>query len=231
MRGFSGFPPKGRLTKIPGQFFTELLPQIDNLAELKVTLYAFWRLQQQEGQLAFLRKREALADAEFMSGLGAREDQQEAALNEGLERASARGTLLYVQVKHAGQMEDLYFINTPKGRAAVEGIEQGKWFPTIEDVAPSHVLVDRPNIFRIYEQNIGPLTPLIADMLTELENDYGLVWVEEAITIAVKRNVRNLPYVEAILKRWQQEGRTGERRPVQDEKRFTSENSWDEIES
>ena len=41
MKGFPGFPDgKQRLTAVPSLFFSDLLPIIDNLAELKVTLYA-----------------------------------------------------------------------------------------------------------------------------------------------------------------------------------------------
>ena len=40
MQGFSGFPAgKQPVVRIPNTFFTELLPAIDDLAELKVTLY------------------------------------------------------------------------------------------------------------------------------------------------------------------------------------------------
>ena len=31
MQGFSGFGQKGRMIKVPGQFFIDLLPQIDRL--------------------------------------------------------------------------------------------------------------------------------------------------------------------------------------------------------
>ena len=50
MKGFPGFPSgKLRLTQVPNLFFSDLLPSIDNLAEMKVTLYAFWALAQKEG--------------------------------------------------------------------------------------------------------------------------------------------------------------------------------------
>jgi DnaD/phage-associated family protein len=230
MRGFNGFPQKSRLIKVPGLFFQDLLPDIDSLPELKVTLYCFWRLQQKEGQITFLHKREIQADENFLSGLAAREDQREAALDEGLELAVARGTLLHVHVGENGRSDDLYFINTPKGRAAVEGIEAGTWLPDLEMGVPLHAVVERPNIFRLYEQNIGPLTPLIADHLTEIESQYPQAWIEEAIRIAVKNNVRKLNYVERILERWHAEGR-GEQQVAGDENRFTRTSDWDEIES
>ncbi len=70
MVGFKGFPPgKTRTTSIPNLFFSDLLPGIDHLAELKLTLYCFWVLQQQEGEARYLSRREILQDKLFLSGL------------------------------------------------------------------------------------------------------------------------------------------------------------------
>ena len=69
MKGFSGFPPgKQRLTPIPNLFFSELLPAIDNLAEMKITLYAFWALTQQEGKVRYLRLTDFLSDRTLVNG-------------------------------------------------------------------------------------------------------------------------------------------------------------------
>jgi DNA replication protein len=230
MQRFEGFPIKGRMIKVPGQFFGELLPLIDSLPELKVTLYCFWQLQQKEGQVRFLRKYDLLADEMFMSGMAARESDRRAALEEGLERAVIRGTLLHVQLHGDKADDDLYFVNTARGRAAVEGIEKGEWLPGPEPVVPPKLTVERPNLFTIYEQNIGPLTPHIADSLRDLEQNYPEEWVVEAIGIAVEQNKRSLAYCEAILRRWQTEGRgEGERQP-DDPRRFISGKYGDEIE-
>jgi DnaD/phage-associated family protein len=212
MKGFRGFPAKGTLIKIPGLFFDELLPQIDNLAELKVTLYCFLRMQQKEGHVAILRRREIASDVAFLSGLGPRADQHLLALDEGLERAVVRGTLLHVHVEEDGRTDDLYFLNTPRGRSAVEQIEQGTWFPDAKDGVTLHATVERPNLYTLYEQNVGPLTPLIAEHLRDFEETYPEDWIREAIEIAVVNNVHRLSYIEAILKRWRAEGR-----PVSDD--------------
>jgi DNA replication protein len=63
------------------------------------------------------------------------------------------------------------------------------------------------NIFRLYEENIGPLTPMLAEALREAEREYPPAWLEDAIRIAVKNNKRNWNYIQAILRRWQREGR------------------------
>ena len=67
--------------------------------------------------------------------------------------------------------------------------------------------VERPNIFALYEQNIGLLTPLIADQLRDMEKSYPPDWIDEAFTIAVAGNKRALRYIQAILKRWETDGK------------------------
>lgn len=208
MKGFPGFPEgKLRLTPVPNLFFSELLPNIDTVAELKVTLYAFWALTQKEGQVRYLRLADFLNDREFMKGMWPTPTLGAEALMDGLERAVARGTFLHVNVESADGKMELYFLNSEKGRAAVDGITRGEWRPGAAGDESVSLLVERPNVFVLYEQNIGPLTPLIADELRDAEQTYPLRWIEEAIEIAVQSNVRKWRYVMAILERWRQEGK------------------------
>ena len=117
------------------------------------------------------------------------------------------GTLLHVSVQGTAGEEDLYFMNTPKGRAAVDALTRGEWRPTGDPETPVDLLVERPNIFNLYEQNIGPLTPMIAEELRDAEENYPTSWIEEAIHLAVTNNARSWRYVLAILERWQAEGK------------------------
>lgn len=208
MKGFPGFPDgKLKSTPIPSLFFSDLLPIIDNMPELKVTLYAFWALTHKEGQVRYLRLTDFLSDTQLLKGLGANPTEAAQVLMDGLERAVARGTLLHVTVGSAQGDIDLYFVNTEKGRAAVEGITQGEWRPNVDQSEPITVLVERPNVFVLYEQNIGALTPIIADELRDAEQTFPPRWIEEAIELAVKNNVRKWRYVLSILERWKQEGK------------------------
>ena len=65
---------------------------------------------------------------------------------------------------------------------------------------------ERPNIFQLYEENVGMLTPLVADELRAAEEEYPAGWVEAAIREAAAGNVRSWRYIEAILERWKREG-------------------------
>ncbi len=207
-RGFAGFPEgRVRLTPVPDPFFTELLPQIDHLGELKVTLYAFWALARQRGSRRFLRQEDLTADRRLLVSLAAPGLSPQEALQEALERAVARGTLLRVVRQEADGDAAYYFLNSPRGRAAARGLAEGAWRP---EEAPDPALSlerARPNIFVLYEQNIGPLTPLIAEALQEAEDTYPASWIEEAFRIAVENNVRKWSYIQAILEDWHAKGK------------------------
>jgi DnaD/phage-associated family protein len=152
-----------------------------------------------------------------MSGLTDRSEERESVLRDAFERAAARGTLLHVIVQLQGQREDLYFMNSPRGRAAVKAIDRGDWWPG-DIKRPIELIVERPNVFVLYEQNIGPLTPMIGDQLRDAEKEYPEGWVADAIQIAVEQNKRSWRYIVSILERWLAEGKQNRdfsRRPAQ----------------
>lgn len=217
MKKFRGFPEgKVHLTPIPATFFRELLPEIDHLGEFKICLYLFWRLDRMEGSIRYLRREDFAADERLMQGLGEDLEQAQAGLDEALGRAVTDGVLLRASLATEQKQENYYFLNSPRGRAAVQALERGEWRPgTAEPSGMAELAAERPNIFRLYEENFGPLTPMIAEALGEAEDSYPAQWIEEAMRIAVEKNVRNWRYVAAILERWHSEGRD-ERKDRQD---------------
>jgi DnaD/phage-associated family protein len=208
MMSFTGFPEGSvRFTHIPNHFFQQLLPEINHLAELKTTLYAFWRLDTMEGEFRYLQRDNFRQDADFMQGLADEPQEAEAALDDALERCLERGTFLKATLDIESRMVDYYFLNTPKGRAAIEAIAKGEWRHSGDLSSPIELAAERPNIYSLYEENIGPLTPMIAEKLQDAEDNYPEEWIEQAVRIAVENNVRRWSYVDAILKRWQEGGR------------------------
>ena len=213
-KGFIGFPDaKMKPVIVPDFFFTDLLPLIDDLAELKLTLHCFWLLNEQEGQLKYLRGADLRGDDTLLRSLTLDNDLRTPAqaLVDALERATARGTLLKLEIETGETdktVEEWYFINTVKGRQTLALVRQGK-LEELRQVLPAEarLKVERPNVFALYEQNIGLLTPLIADQLRDLEKSYPPEWIDEAFTIAVAGNKRALRYIQAILKRWETEGK------------------------
>jgi DNA replication protein len=215
MKVFEGFQDgKTRSIPLPAAFFSELLTQIDTLGELKLALYVFWRLEQMEGSFRYFRESDFTQDIQFYKSLEVSEQPASVMLDEALQRGVQRGWLLQARVT-LKEEETLYFLNTPRGKAAVQAIQRGDWRPTGDHETPITLTAEPPNIYRLYEEHIGPLTPMLADTLRQAEQEYSPQWIEEAIRIAVENNVRNWRYVAAILKRWKDEGKD-ERKDRQD---------------
>jgi DnaD/phage-associated family protein len=208
MSTFAGFPGgKLRHTPLPDLVFSELLPQMDNLAECKVTLHALWLLYHKTGTLRYVTLHELLNDATLLRSLRGLALSPEQALHEGLQRAVARGTLLHVASTEA-QAEHFYFANTAQGRRSVESVQLGEaQLATVVAATQPAIVVQRPNIFVLYEQNIGLLQPIIAEELQAAEETFPPEWIEEAFRIAVEQNVRNWKYVRRVLERWEAEGK------------------------
>ena len=199
MNKFKGFTDSETFTQLPDTFFHRVLKEIEDASELKVTLYFLWRVEHMEGPFRALNKMDFSVKE---LGLPAEE------ITHGLEKAVKRGSLLKVQ-----EETTVYFLlNSPRGRAGLQAIESGQWNPKTGVTAPP---MERPNIFRLYEENIGPLTPMIADALKDAEELYSAEWVADTIELAVKHNKRSWKYCEAILKRWKDEGR-GEKQDRRD---------------
>jgi len=58
-----------------------------------------------------------------------------------------------------------------------------------------------------YERDFGMLTPRLRDVLVDDLDQYGLQMCFDAMTEALKNNVRKWAYVQGILKRWYTDGR------------------------
>jgi DnaD/phage-associated family protein len=210
LKGFGGFTAgKTHLTPIPNEFFAEVLPLVDDLAEIKVILYTFWRLAQGVGDVRYVRLDDALADLIFLAGMGATPAEQEAATRRAFTRAAQRGVLIEIEVKRAANVEKWYFLNSPKGREAVQRLRKGDFRGLMHDIDDVVVGLEkeRPNIFLLYEQNIGMVTPMLAERLRHLERDYPEEWIYDAFSLAIERNARNLAYIQRILNNWAQHGK------------------------
>lgn len=77
-------------------------------------------------------------------------------------------------------------------------------------------LLQRPNIYSIYESEIGMLTPFIADSLDEIEKHYPDGWFVLAVKEAKSSTTRvSLKYIQKILDRWKKEGLPNKYKPEQ----------------
>lgn len=221
MPAFPGFPPgKNPYVPLPESFFTTLAPEIEDVGELKLTIHLFWLLYRKAGTPRCASDRELLADPLLRRALRRQGDPRpvDERLRAALELALTRGTLLRVRVRVDEELVTWYFFNTQRSRQAVARLLRGDESPELllelegpgaggEGDYDLHIEVERPNIFALYEQNVGLLPPLLAEELREAGERYPVEWIEEAFRLAVQQNKRRWAYIRAILKRWESDGK------------------------
>lgn len=227
MQGFAGFPA-GKLstTPVPSQFFSELLPLVDNLAELKVILHLFWLIGKKQGVLRYARLDELLADKRLLEGLATATLGGADVLRDALERACARGALLRTTVRRGTDdetVEEWYMINSAHGREVLEKLRSGELDLQADVSEDLQLQTERPPIFVLYEQNIGILTPMIAEELRDAEKHYPVEWITDAFREAVALNKRSWRYVLRILERWRVEGKDSGKDKTRSEPNYVPE--------
>ena len=205
---YEGFPRKVRYVPVPAPLLDSLLEEIDDLAELKCTLRAIAMLHVKKGHPRFVTLGELQADRTLARSLAQGEDSAAQRIEQGMAKAVRRGTIAVASVEENGLRQQLFTINTEANRGALEKVAQGVTSVGALPVSEPWVEpADTPNIFALYEQNVGMLSPMIADELREAEELYPAEWIAEAIGEAVELNKRSWRYISRILERWEHEGR------------------------
>ena len=210
MSQFSGFPARMEFTPIPNYFLNVLLPQISDSRELKTSLYMLAVLYRKKGYPRFVTCRELMSNDGLMKSLQAEGEEPEKALRQALQMASQRGTFIHIALDRDGSTEDIYLLNTEADRKTAAKIESGQLkISGLIATEKTYIATEEPpDIFTLYEQNIGMLTPIIADELKEAEKLYPKSWLRDAVKEAVALNKRNIRYIMRILERWSTEGKT-----------------------
>ena len=185
---FPGFGAAVKRLPVPAPLLSSLLAEIADCAELKCTLRFLWHEAQQSGAPKRVALGSLRTDGVLLEALGSEDE-----IERGVGLAVERGTL----IEAGGWL----LLRTAQNERAAEQVGPA---PAQAVAARS---TERPNIFQLYEENIGMLTPIVADELRAAEEEYPSGWVEAAIRETAGGNVRSWRYIEAILERWKREGR------------------------
>jgi DNA replication protein len=208
MKAFSGFPPGMIFTPVPNLFLNRLMPEMADINELKIVLYAFQVLYVKKGYPRFVTEAELLASPGLTASLKPAGDA-EPALRAVLDSAEKRGIFIKLTMDGEGGQENIYFLNTEKERQVIEKIKRGELTlpgrkaPATTPGAPPEL----PNIYALFEDNIAMLGPVVVEQLKDAEKLYPQSWIADAIKEAAALNKRSIRYIIRILERWSAEGR------------------------
>ena len=210
MKQFNGFPAKMEFTSIPNLFFSAVMPQIKDMVELKATLHVMALLYRKRGYPRFVSFRELLGNASLMSSLSGTPESGEDLLRKSLKMAVERGTVIHLVLDRDGASEDVYLLNNEANRQVIAKVQSGEIeLGGLKAIVPVYVEAEeQPDIFALYEENIGMLTPMIADELRDAEKQYPQAWIRDAIKEAVSQGKRKWSYISVILQRWSAEGKS-----------------------
>ena len=214
---FNGFPRDTLHTPTPDPLLGSLLEEIHDLAELKATLRGLWLLHRKRQGTRAVALDEFLADPTLLRGIRPGPESADPAdksadpadeIRRALRQAVRRGVFL----AHQTAPGQVYFaLNNDAGRRAIAQLKHAAAPPdqpgplTPQEAPPR----ERLNIFALYEDTIGLLTPILTERLQEAEQRYPPGWIREAFEIAALENKRSWGYIDAILKRWGSEGKSG----------------------
>jgi DNA replication protein len=213
---FKGFPSSTQYYALPRIFFSAVLNEITDMTELRVTLFTLAALYQKPSYPRYVTFKELLADVSLRQALKGVPGKAEDALRETLTTIEERGLVIRLAAAKDGVPEDIYLLNSDSERRAAEQIKNGKLTLSAlkagkpartEEVPEEDVTLELPDIFTLYEENIGMLTPIIADGLKEAEAHYPKEWIAAAISEAAVGNKRNWRYILAVLEHWSAEGK------------------------
>ena len=209
---FDGFKQGTLFTPVPNPVFGPLLEQIEDLAEFKVTIRGMWLLHRKRGRPRMVSLKEFLCDQPLLRGLASLGDDPGHNIRRGLDLAVTRKTFLSYNPGQEVQSRSFYLLNTENDRRALARIKLDE-SAGLEEEPPSSGFYEegtpgnRPNIFVLYEDNVGMLTPILAEELKEAEGLYPWSWLHEAFQVSAAENKRSWGYISAILRRWAAEGK------------------------
>ena len=230
-----GFPRGVQFTPVPNPLLASLLEEIDSLDELKVTLRAIHGLHRQRKVPASIGFDELFSDRTVAAMLNASGQELEQLVESAVQAATNRGILLVIGNK--SQQRQIYLNTEPVRRALVrQGVDvtatqnvgtskQAETWADTEAASPKQDAVT------FYEQNIAPVTPVVADNIHAALEEHPEDEVLLAIRKAAEANARSWNYIAAILRRWATEGRPEELDDGQDgtTERDLQENRSDEF--
>jgi len=174
---------KAGSVSLPDSFFTQVMPKIQNLVELKVILHVAHMILGKQPPGAH-RSGGSVTYSELKAEMSRLlPDLGQGVLRQALDSAAEHGALSRSTSNMNEVREDVYSLTTDSCETPAA------------------------NIFALYEQNIGIITPMIAEELKEAERIYPAQWIEDAFREAVALNKRSWRYIARILERWASEGK------------------------
>ena len=214
-----------KMIPVPAQLFTEILPRLHNESQLRATLYTWYAIASRGSGQRYAYLSQLLTDPVLLSWfthLGGKNG-----ILHGLDLSCREGIFLQLQID---EDDKILAPNDESGARLISNLKADMKSELVAHRNQSRGSNPRTDyekaavstVIEKYENEIGILTPVIADMIAIAEQAYPTTWILEALDIAAQSNARSWKYVTAILARWKNEGKNNDN---EETSRFSSQQS------
>ena len=198
---------------VPVQFFSEILLDIEDEAELRVALYIWYAITRKVGGQRFVLESDIRNDPLLMNWFIHKGGTEK--LSSSINLTQKRGLFIRAELPNND------FVLLPNDEAGQRLLnrfimESEVLHDQTQPTKPSRnqSLSTRSPVAIKYEQEIGIITPSIASTLQDSESRYPMDWILDAISVAAESNARSWRYIQTVLENWHKNGRNNGHKKV-----------------
>ena len=191
---------------VPVQFFSEILLNIEDEAELRVALYIWYAITRKVGGQRFVLESDIRNDPLLINWFTHKGGTEK--LSNSIDLTRKRGLFI------GAELPNNDFVLLPNDEAGQRLLNRFIMNSEVlhhqahsTELLKKQSLSTRSPVAIKYEQEIGVITPSIATTLQDSESRYPVDWILEAISVAAESNARSWRYIQTVLENWQKNGR------------------------
>ena len=202
----TNIPKEIRYTPTPNLVFGKLLDEIKELNDLKFILRIIWMINQAKRVPKYITLEEIISDRIINSIIPKPNTEPDTFCKLILNKPQLLNLFLYHEININQSNTAVVALNTARNKTMLNKIKGLDKFDSVFQ-PNGDVSEESPNIFKLYEDNIGTLNPIITDELKYAETTYPSTWITNAFKESVVRNKRSWNYIKTILENWNREGK------------------------
>ena len=198
-------------TLVPNTFFEKFIPNIEFIEDVLTLLWCAYLMQ----DTAAAKKRNFFSAEEIWLTDGVEHSYTKIGIDKekffrSLERCAEQGFLSKVKIDQKNHTETVFLLSNPENLGESEDLGKVELGLNIsfdtDDVESSLVT----NLFELYEENFGVVSPIVAENLIEISRKYDFELIKLAFQEAARHGVGSWRYIERILENQEKEGYANE---------------------
>jgi DNA replication protein len=194
---------------IPRVYFDEVLTHATSYDELQILLAAIRLMMIAGSEPATIDEEAIMRDARLNAVLSTTATSQSSTsrIIRALNQSVVRGALVRSS-RMEGNRQSIVYQLAGEGQPVADS--ESQLMDAFDGDSSAPLSPHNPqaaSVYTAYEDNIGMLTPLVADQIRLALELYPASWVHEAIGEAVAYNRRQWRYIQRVLQNWSADGR------------------------